>query len=98
MSDDRIGAVGQVGDRAEAWMDAAIAANAAMREAVCPGLHASELYESAYSVYDDAGLAASAGVLFGHGIGLEIWSDPLSRGMTTRTTTCAATDDDRPSS
>jgi Xaa-Pro aminopeptidase len=73
----RIGAVGEVGDQAEAWMDAAIAANAAMREAARPGIAASALYESAYAVYDDAGLARSAGVLFGHGIGLEIWERPF---------------------
>ena len=73
----RIAAVGEVGAQAEAWMEAAIAANAAMREAARPGLAASALYESAYSVYDDAGLGGSAGVLFGHGIGLEIWERPF---------------------
>ena len=73
----RIAAVGEVGARAEAWMDAAIAANAAMREAARPGLAASALYEAGYAAYEDAGLAASAGVLFGHGIGLEIWERPF---------------------
>ena len=73
----RIAAVGDVSAEAEAWMDAAIAANAAMRAAVRPGLAASELYEAGYGAYEDAGFAASAGVLFGHGIGLEIWERPF---------------------
>jgi Xaa-Pro dipeptidase len=75
----RIAAVGHVGEEAEAWMDAAVAANAAMRGAARPGITTSDLYEAGRRVYDDAGFGAAAGTLFGHGIGLEIWERPFVR-------------------
>ncbi len=75
----RIAAVGEVGPRAEAWMDAAVAANATMRSAARAGTTCSALYEAAHAVYDDAGFGESAGSLFGHGIGLEVWERPFVR-------------------
>jgi Xaa-Pro dipeptidase len=75
----RIGAVGNVGPRAEAWMDAAVAANAALRSAARAETTCSALYEVAHTVYDEAGFGASAGSLFGHGIGLEVWERPFVR-------------------
>jgi Xaa-Pro aminopeptidase len=56
-----------------------VAANAAMRGTARAGTTASELYEGGRSVYDDAGFGGSAGSLFGHGIGLEIWERPFVR-------------------
>jgi Xaa-Pro aminopeptidase len=75
----RIAAVGDVGAEAEAWMEAAVAANAALRRAARAGTTASELYEAGRGVYDDAGVGESAGSLFGHGIGLEVWERPFIR-------------------
>jgi Xaa-Pro aminopeptidase len=73
----RIGAVGDVGAEAEAWMSSAVAANAAMRRAARSGTTASALYEAGRSAYVDAGFGESAGSLFGHGIGLEVWERPF---------------------
>lgn len=73
----RIAAVGDVGAKAEAWMEAAVAANAALRAAARAGTTCSALYEAGRTVYDDAGLGESAGSLFGHGIGLEVWERPF---------------------
>ena len=62
-----------------------------------PGIAASALYETGPRVYDDAGLAEGAGILFGHGIGLEIWERPFVRRTTTRRGRApAAGDDDLP--
>ena len=42
------------------------------------GLAASELYESAYAVYEERRARRQrAACLFGHGIGLEIWERPF---------------------
>jgi len=73
----RMAAVGDVGAEAEAWMDAAVAANAAIRSAARAGTTASALYEAAFNSYVDAGVGESAGSLFGHGIGLEVWERPF---------------------
>lgn len=73
----RIGAVGDVGEEAEAWMSSAVAANAAMRHAARSGTTASALYEAGKSAYVDAGFGESVGSLFGHGIGLEVWERPF---------------------
>lgn len=75
----RIAGVGEVGAQVEAWMDAAVAANAAMRAAARAGIPSSGLYEAGRAVYDEAGFGAGAGSLFGHGIGLEIWERPFLR-------------------
>ena len=75
----RIAAVGEVGAQAEAWMEAAVAANAALRAAARAGITASALYEAGLAAYEERGLAASAGSLFGHGIGLEVWERPFIR-------------------
>jgi Xaa-Pro aminopeptidase len=75
----RIAAVGDVGPEAEAWMEAAEAANAALRASARPETTCSALYEAGRAVYDDAGFGESAGSLFGHGIGLEVWERPFVR-------------------
>jgi Xaa-Pro aminopeptidase len=75
----RIAAVGDVGPQAEAWMEAAVAANGAMRDAARAGTTCSALYEAGRKIYDDAGFGESAGSLFGHGIGLEVWERPFVR-------------------
>ncbi|MGW2288802.1 M24 family metallopeptidase [Streptomyces phaeochromogenes] len=73
----RIAAVGEVGTDVTAWMDAAVAANAAMRAAARPGVKASELYEAGRAAYEERGLADFTGTVSGHGIGLEVWERPL---------------------
>lgn len=73
----RIAAVGDVGARAEAWMEAALAANEAMRRAARAGTTVSALYDAGRAVYDELGLGDAAGGLFGHGIGLEVWERPF---------------------
>jgi Xaa-Pro aminopeptidase len=73
----RMASVGPLGEREQRRMDAAVAANAAMRAAARAGTTASELYAAGLAVYEDAGLRDHAGSLFGHGIGLEIWERPL---------------------
>ena len=47
------------------------------RAPCAPGSPLRRCTRSAFSVYEDAGLGGSAGVLFGHGIGLEIWERPF---------------------
>jgi Xaa-Pro aminopeptidase len=73
----RIAAVGEIPPRLERYMEAAEAAAAAMRGFARPGVTATELFEAGFEAYADAGLAESAGSLFGHGIGLEIWERPF---------------------
>jgi Xaa-Pro aminopeptidase len=73
----RMAAVGEVGAKAERWMEAALAANEALRESARAGTTVSELYEAGRDVYDEFGLGDAAGSLFGHGIGLEVWERPF---------------------
>jgi Xaa-Pro aminopeptidase len=75
----RIAAVGDVPPDAERYMEAAEAAATAMREGARPGPTASELFEAGLAAYRERGLEQSAGSLFGHGIGLEIWERPFIR-------------------
>jgi Xaa-Pro dipeptidase len=73
----RMAAVGEIDSRAEAWQEAAIGANAAMRSSARSGTTVRELYGAAYDVYAAAGLAAFAAPFAGHGIGLDTWERPL---------------------
>ena len=52
-------------------------ANAALQGAAREGTTCSTLYEAGRKIYDDAGFGESAGSLFGHGIGLEVWERPF---------------------
>jgi Xaa-Pro aminopeptidase len=71
--------VGDLSPDAERHAELASAANAAMRAAVRPGVRVSEVYEAGRQPYDDAGVGAGAGALFGHGIGMEVWERPFIR-------------------
>lgn len=75
----RLIGVGEISSDAERYVEAAIGATAAMIQAVAPGLPASELYEAGLLHYRAADLEASAGELFGHGIGAELWERPFIR-------------------
>lgn len=71
--------VGELHPDAERYAELASAANAAMRAAVRPGARASEIYQAGRRPYDDDGIGAFAGSLFGHGIGMEVWERPFLR-------------------
>jgi Xaa-Pro dipeptidase len=75
----RLIAVGEISPDAERYAEAALGATAAMVRAVRPGLRPSELYETGLAHYRAAGLEASAGALFGHGIGTQLWERPFIR-------------------
>jgi Xaa-Pro aminopeptidase len=75
----RLIAVGEISPDAEHYAEAALGAAAAMVGAARPGLKASELYEAGLAHYRAAGLEASAGALFGHGIGMQLWERPFIR-------------------
>ena len=71
--------VGDLSAEAERNLELASVANAAMVAAVGPGVRASAVYEAGRQVYEDGGVGASAGALFGHGIGMEVWERPFIR-------------------
>lgn len=71
--------VGELTAEAERYAELASVANSAMLATVRPGVRASEVYEAGRQPYDDAGVGAAAGALFGHGIGMEVWERPFIR-------------------
>jgi Xaa-Pro aminopeptidase len=66
-------------DEQRSYANAAADATAAMVEAARPGMTASELYEAGVDAYRPANMEGSAGSLFGHGIGMEVWEQPFIR-------------------
>lgn len=61
------------------YADAAADATVAMIDAARSGTTASELYEVGFESYRERDMHESAGGLFGHGIGMEVWEHPFIR-------------------